>query len=220
MEIFEYGHNEIEHLCSKDKRFVQLVEYFNERKIKPKRFIESDPFTMLIHAINDQLISLSAAHSIWHRIQKKYGLKDQKSGDIFINPKKLALANIEDLHACGTTLKKAEYMIGLAQKVASGELDFASLREKVDEEIIDELCAIRGIGKWTAEMFLIHALARPNVISYGDAAIRRGMCMLYKLNAEDLTKEKFERYAKRYNPYATTASIYFWRLSIEKEITI
>ena len=80
-----------------------------------------------------------------------------------------------------------------------------------DSEIIEALTAISGVGVWTAQMLLIFSLMRPDVVSYGDLAIRRGMMNMYGLR--ELSKEKFERYAKHYSPYGSVASLYLWELS-------
>lgn len=92
-----------------------------------------------------------------------------------------------------------------------GEISFANLKEMADEEIIDTLSSLRGIGVWTAEMLLLFSLCRPDVVSWGDGAIRRGMMNLYGLKT--LSKEQFERYRKRYSPHGSVASLYLWALS-------
>jgi 3-methyladenine DNA glycosylase/8-oxoguanine DNA glycosylase len=92
-----------------------------------------------------------------------------------------------------------------------GEIDFARFHEMADREIIDQLLSLRGIGVWTAEMLLLFSLSRPDVVSWGDQAIRRGMMNLYGL--KKLTKEQFYRYRRRYSPYGSVASLYLWALS-------
>ena len=82
-----------------------------------------------------------------------------------------------------------------------------------DDEVIGLLSSLPGIGVWTAEMLLIFSLGRMDVLSYGDLAIRRGLCKLY--GHKTLTKEQFARYKKRYSPYGSIASLYLWRLSVE-----
>ena len=92
-----------------------------------------------------------------------------------------------------------------------GDIDFSRFHEMPDDEIIEELSSLHGIGVWTAEMFLIFSLRRPDVVSWGDLAIRRGMMNLYGLRK--LTKVQFERYRKKYSPYGSIASLYLWALS-------
>ncbi|EQB90222.1 hypothetical protein M918_01105, partial [Clostridium sp. BL8] len=101
---------------------------------------------------------------------------------------------------------------GIAEAAISGEVDFSTLHTLTDEEIVKKLSALKGVGVWTAEMLLIFSLCRPDVVSFGDLAIRRGMMNLYGL--KELPKEKFERYKKRYSPYGTVASLYLWALSV------
>jgi DNA-3-methyladenine glycosylase II len=101
---------------------------------------------------------------------------------------------------------------GIGDAVVYGEIDFSRFAEMQDDEIVRELSSLNGVGVWTAEMFLIFALCRPDVVSWGDLAIRRGMMNLYGLKG--LTKDRFERHRKRYSPYGSVASLYLWALSI------
>jgi 3-methyladenine DNA glycosylase/8-oxoguanine DNA glycosylase len=109
------------------------------------------------------------------------------------------------------SMRKAAYIKNIANVAINKIIDFYELPQKSDAEIITSLTAIKGIGIWTAEMLLIFSLMRPNVVSYGDLAIRRGMMQLYGL--KDLSKEQFARYAKRYTLYGSVASLYLWELS-------
>lgn len=93
----------------------------------------------------------------------------------------------------------------------TGEFDLISIGEKPDEEVILELSALKGIGVWTAEMLLLFCLQRPNVFSYSDLAILRGMRMVYR--HKEIDRARFERYRKRFSPYCSIASLYFWAVS-------
>ncbi|MBR2522727.1 MAG: DNA-3-methyladenine glycosylase 2 family protein [Coriobacteriales bacterium] len=209
---FAYGRTELEHLRNADAAFARLIDYYDSHGILPRRPVEDDPFVALVRAINDQLISLKAASSIWGRICAIAG--DPPT------PATLASLAPEALHSCGTTRKKAEYMCGIARMVVDGELDLDALRSAPDAEIERRLVALRGIGKWTAEMLLIHAFERADVISFGDAGIRRGMCMLYGLAPDELTQARFEELSAPYHPFSTVASIYLWQLSKEGPETV
>ena len=103
------------------------------------------------------------------------------------------------------------YIQGIAREVASGALDLEALRHAPDEELIRELSALNGIGVWTAEMLMIFSLCRPDVLSWGDLGIRRGMALLY--GDRELTRERFERRRKRYSPYGSVVSLYLWSLA-------
>jgi len=118
---------------------------------------------------------------------------------------------LEKIQSCGMSMRKAEYIKNIAEAAVNKTIDFDDFPNKSDCEIIKTLTAIKGIGIWTAEMLLIFSLMRPNVVSYGDLAIRRGMMTLYGL--KELPKEKFARYAKRYAPYGSVASLYLWEMS-------
>src|SRR5699024_8219548 len=128
-----------------------------------------------------------------------------------ITPKNIVNTSITDIQQCGMTMRKAEYIKGIAESAMRKEIDFEALKKLPDKEVITKLTQLKGIGEWTAEMLLIHSLQRPNVISYHDLAIRRGMKNLYQI--EELPKKTFNQYKKTYYPYATTASLYLWEMS-------
>ena len=120
-------------------------------------------------------------------------------------------ASQENLQSLGISFRKAEYITDFAKKVHTGEFDLISIGEKPDEEVILELSALKGIGVWTAEMLLLFCLQRPNVFSYSDLAILRGMRMVYR--HKEIDRARFERHRKRFSPYCSIASLYFWAVS-------
>ena len=130
-----------------------------------------------------------------------------------ITPQNLATADASEIQKCGMSHRKAGYILGVAQAAVTKSLDFDALAALSDEEIIKKLSALQGVGVWTAEMLLIFSLQRPNVVSFGDLAIRRGMMNLYGL--KELKKDQFAVYKKRYTPYGSVASLYLWALSVE-----
>ena len=197
MSIFIYGETEIAHLKSRDKKLAAAIEEVG----RIERAVNPDLFSALIDSIVGQQISAKAAVTVGNR------LYDLCGGDY----KKLYTLTLEEIQSCGMSMRKAGYIKGVAEASASGEIDFALLSEKSDDDTIKILTALPGIGIWTVEMLLIFSLQRPNVVSYGDLAIRRGMMKLYGL--KELPKEKFARYAKRYAPYGSVASLYLWELS-------
>ena len=103
------------------------------------------------------------------------------------------------------------YIKDFSRKVHSGEFDVEKLAEMTDEEVIKELSSLKGIGVWTAEMLLLFCMQRPDVVSFGDLAIIRGMRMLYR--HREIDRKKFDRYRKRYSPYGSVASLYLWAIS-------
>ena len=200
MPIFEYGDREIDYLKRKDKKLAAAIEAIGkiERKITP------DPFIALISSIVSQQISNKAAETVWNRLQKILGE---------ITPESIAHIELETIQSCGMSVRKAGYIKGIADAALSGEVNFTTLHRLSDEEIIKLLTKLNGVGVWTVEMLLIFSLGRPNVLSYKDLAICRGMMRLY--NLKELPKEKFEVYRKRYSPYGSVASLYLWALSVD-----
>ena len=119
-----------------------------------------------------------------------------------------------EIQQCGLSMRKARYIHGASRAVAMQELMLEEFPSLPDAEIISRLSALDGIGVWTAEMLLIFSLQRPDVVSWGDLAIRRGMMALYGLSS--LTRTQFDNYRQRYSPYGSVASLYLWVLAARK----
>ena len=194
---FEYGEKELLHLKKKDKKLGAAIERIGmiRRKVNP------DVFSSLTESIVGQQISSKAAASVCKKLQDMTEMR----------PEKLHALSQEEIKACGMSMRKAGYIKGLAKHYVEKTVDFDNLKDKSDAQIIKTLTQIEGIGLWTVEMLLIFTLARPNVVSFGDLAIRRGMMNLY--GHKEINKERFLRYAKRYSPYGSVASLYLWELS-------
>jgi len=197
IKYFEYGDDEINHLRMKDKKLGAAIDSIGiiKRRVNP------DVFSSLIEGIIGQQISSKAAVTV---CQKLDALCAMDSG-------RLHALTVEEIQSCGMSMRKADYVKGVANAVVNKELDINAFSDMSDSEVIESLTALKGIGVWTAEMLLIFSLNRPNVISFGDLAIRRGMMHLYGL--KELPYERFMRYAKRYAPYASVASLYLWHIS-------
>lgn len=195
---FQYGPREIQYLKSKDKKLAAAIEQIGHihRPIIP------DPFTALISSIVSQQISKKAAETVWRRLTELVGR---------ITPEAIQGTQLAAIQACGMSTRKAAYIKGIAQAASSGQVDFASLHALEDQEIIAQLSTLKGVGVWTAEMLLIFSLNRPNVLSYNDLAIRRGIMKLY--GHKELPRSRFERYRARYSPYCSVASLYLWEIS-------
>jgi len=202
MKIFNYGSKEIEYLKSRDKKLSAAIDRIGmiEREITP------EPFHALVSSVVSQQISNKAAETVWKRLSNLLGS---------ITPESISKVSQAEIQSCGMTIRKAGYIKGIADAAISGEINFETLHALTDGEIIKKLSALNGVGVWTAEMLLIFSLCRPNVVSYGDLAIRRGMMNLY--NLKDLPKEKFARYIKRYSPYGSVVSFYLWELSLQSD---
>ncbi|MGI6429327.1 MAG: DNA-3-methyladenine glycosylase family protein [Syntrophomonadaceae bacterium] len=198
MAIFEYDQSSIEYLQKKDKKLGAAIERIGrvERQVIP------DLFTALVHSIVGQQISKQAAATVWNRVQEYFGE---------ITPARVAVASSEEIQQLGMSLRKATYIKGVAEAALEGSLDLDRLNSLPDGEIIERLSSLHGVGVWTAEMMLIFSMQRPDVVSWGDHAIRKGMMNLYGLT--ELTREQFDKHRKRYSPYGTVASLYLWEIA-------
>jgi DNA-3-methyladenine glycosylase II len=198
MRIFRYGRTAIDHLGKRDKRLGKAIEEIGmiERNVTP------DLFMALVASVASQQVSAKAAETVWNRMEERFGT---------ITPDALAAITAEEIQQCGMSMRKAGYIKGIGDAVAAGNLDLAGLHELPDDEVIARLTALNGVGVWTAEMLLIFSMERPDVVSWGDLAIRRGIMRLYGKEAID--RAAFERYRKRYSPYGSVASLYLWEIS-------
>ena len=198
IKYFEYGEKEIEYLKKKDKKLGAAIDSIGiiEREITP------NIFKSLIWSVVNQQISKKAAETVWNRFVALVGE---------VTALNIERADNDDIQKCGMSVRKVNYIKGIATAALSGEVDFERLYELSDEEIIKKLSSLHGVGVWTAQMLLIFSLNRPDVVSFKDLAICRGIMKLY--NLKSLDKEQFEKYRKRYSPYGSVASLYLWELS-------
>jgi DNA-3-methyladenine glycosylase II len=202
--IFQYGETETEYLKKRDKALGEAIEVIGPIQ----RAIQPDLFTSLIKSIIGQQISSKAQVTIWGRLIT--GI-NEISGTGDVTPENILSLSEAQLQSYGMSFRKASYIRGAAQHVADGKPDLEALREKSDDEVCRELVQINGVGVWTAEMLMLFSMQRPNILSFGDLAIVRGMRMLYK--HKEITKERFEKYRKRYTPYGSVASLYLWEIA-------
>jgi len=168
-----------------------------------RRGSRPDPYEALARAIVGQQLSTKAARSIWEKLQGQFGGKTP-------TPEQVLRKRPATLRKAGLSNAKVEFLRDLARRVKSGELDLKALGKLNDEDVIAELIEVKGIGSWTAEMFLIFHLARPDVVSVGDLGIRRATQIAYGL--DDLPgPEDLERIADEWRPHRTLACLYLWR---------
>ncbi len=198
MNYFEYGQKEIEYLKNRDRKLGAKIDEIS----MVQRRIEPDIFSALISSIISQQISTKAAITVKNRLIDLVGE---------ITPKNIAKLEIESIQKCGMSIRKANYIKEIGNVAINKTIDFEGLHKLTDEEVIKELVKLKGVGEWTAEMLLIHSLQRPNILSYKDLGIRRGMMELYALT--ELSKDEFQVYKNRYSPYCTVASLYLWEIS-------
>ena len=196
--MFIYGAKEIEYLKNADSALAAIIDEVGpiERKVIP------DVFTALVNSIIGQQISTKAMDTVWGRFKSRYP---------DITPKALNSAPIEEIQQCGMSMRKANYIKSAAAAIVDGELDIDELYTLPDEEVVKKLMALHGVGIWTAEMILIFSMQRPNIMSWGDLGIHRGLRMLHRHRKID--KKLFLKYKRRYSPYASVASLYLWEIA-------
>ncbi len=204
LEIGAVNSEAIAYLCKKDKTLGKFIA----RRGTVTAYAYESLFHALVSSVIVQQIATPAAEAIEKRVVEKFGK---------ITPENFRNVTAEELKVCGLSTRKAEYIIGITELAGKGELDFSKLNMLADHEIAEQLLKIRGVGRWTVEMLLMFCFCRPDVTSYGDLAIRRGIINLYRL--KELTKEKFDKLAKRWSPYGTTASLYLWEAAVDEELT-
>ena len=184
---------------SKDKYIGPLIKIHGHCKIRArsKKFY----FKSLVREIVGQQLSGKAASTIFGRLENELG------GEIA--PEKILRKHDKTLRACGLSYAKVSYIKDLSKHVKENKLNLSLLDKHTDEQVLKELVAVKGIGRWTAEMFLMFTLARPDVFPVDDLGIRKGMNKLLK---KDLTSLEMEGFALSWKPFRTVASWYLWRL--------
>ncbi len=197
--FFEYGDEEIAYLKSRDKDLAKAIDAVGRVY---REMEEGDLFEGIVHNIIGQQVSSAAQATVWARMRQNLGA---------ITPETVSAASVEQLQSCGTTFKKAGCIKGFADKVVSDVFDIEAVEHMEDAEAIAALSTLDGIGTWTAEMLLLFSLGRPDILSFGDLAIHRGMRMVY--HHRKVTRQMFERYRRRYSPYGSVASLYLWAVS-------
>lgn len=195
---FAYGERELSYLRQKDKRLGAIMDRIGQID----RAVDPDLFSSVVHHIIGQQISTKAQATIWQRIQDTLGE---------VNAETILNAGVPALQALGMTFRKAEYITDFAEKVHTGAFDLNAVECMNDEDAIRALSSLKGIGVWTAEMILLFCLQRPDIFSYDDLAIRRGLRMVY--HHREIDRERFERYRRRFSPYGSVASLYLWAVA-------
>jgi DNA-3-methyladenine glycosylase II len=198
METFQYGEEALCYLKKKDHRLAALIEQIGpiQRQIRPNLF------NALIHAIIGQQISSKAQATVWARLENHFSN---------ITPASMSTCPIETLQSFGMTFKKASYIQKAGQSIITKQLDLATLYHMTDEDVCRHLITLDGIGPWTAEMLLLFSMQRPDILSYGDLAIQRGLRMVY--HHKKITPSLYQKYKRRYSPWGSVASLYLWEVA-------
>ena len=195
---FEYAGTEIAWLKSRDPVLGGAIDEIGHIR----RPVTPDLFEALVHSVVGQQISTKAQATIWARIQKTV---------VPLSPDQFAAIPAEELQKCGITMRKTMYIKAIADSILSGDLDLDALHKLPDNEVCKRLSQIKGVGVWTAEMLMTFSMQRPDVMSWNDLAIHRGLRMLYR--HRKITPALFAKYRRRYSPYSTVASLYLWAIA-------
>lgn len=199
---------------------LKIQEHFQNTELKSlfqqhygtPLVLDFDPFACLLKCIIHQQLNLSFAHTLTERFVKTFG-NEQEGVWFYPTPGKVASLTVEQLRELQFSGRKAEYVIGIAELVASEKLNFNTMNLMTDKEITTELTKIRGVGPWTAQNFLMFGLGRPNLFPLADIGIQNALKKYYQLDKKP-TAEEMEKLKKPWEPYLSYASLYLWR-SIE-----
>lgn len=195
---FPYGKTEVEYLKGKDKILGAVIDEIGHID----REIDTDLFSSVVHHIIGQQISTKAQATIWQRMKDSF---------VDVNATAIAEADISQLQSFGMTFRKAEYIQDFAKRLQDKEFDLQRIALMPDADAIKELVSLKGIGVWTAEMILLFCLQRPDIFSFDDLAIQRGLRMVY--HHRKIDRKLFEKYRRRFSPYCSIASLYLWAVA-------
>ena len=193
----DYWSEACSHLMRKDRVLKKLIPQFGDAILESR----GDAFVTLARSIVGQQISVKAAQSVWDRFAKL----SRK-----LSPAGVLKLKVDDMRAAGLSARKVEYLVYLALHFDSGAVHVNDWQQMDDEAIIAELVAIRGIGRWTAEMFLIFHLMRPNVLPLDDVGLINGISRSY-FSGEPVSRSDVREVAQAWQPYCTVATWYIWR---------
>ena len=185
------------HLAKRDRVLKRLIPRFGDACLESR----GDAFVTLARSIVGQQISVKAAQSVWN----KFGLLPRR-----MTPANVLKLKVDDMRAAGLSARKVEYLVDLALHFDSGRIHVKQWQAMDDEDIIAELVAIRGIGRWTAEMFLMFHLMRPDVLPLDDVGLINGISLNY-FSGEPVSRSEAREVADAWAPWRSVATWYMWR---------
>jgi DNA-3-methyladenine glycosylase II len=197
LSVPDYWQDACKHLTKKDRVMKRLIAQFPDVTLSSR----GDAFTTLARSIVGQQISVKAAQTVWDR----FALLPKK-----MVPASILKLKVDDMRAAGLSARKVEYLVDLAIHFDSGAIHSQSFEQMDDEAIIAELVAIRGIGRWTAEMFLMFYLMRPNVLPLDDIGLINGISKGY-FSGEAVSRSDIREVAAAWTPFRSVATWYIWR---------
>nr|WP_295080860.1 DNA-3-methyladenine glycosylase 2 family protein [uncultured Roseateles sp.] len=197
----EYWDEACRHLAKRDRVMKKLIPLFGEARLQSR----ADAFTTLARSIIGQQISVKSAQGAWEKFVALMGGSASK-----IQPAAVLALSVEALRGAGLPVRKIDYLLDLARHFEAGQVHVRQWTQMDDEAIIDELVAIRGIGRWTAEMFLIFHLMRPNVLPLDDPRLLKGISENY-FSGEPVSRAEAREVGDAWAPYRSVATWYIWR---------
>ena len=192
-----YWNDATRDLASRDSVLKVLIRNHEGPQLQSR----GDAFMTLARSIIGQQISVQAAESVWQKLLESVGS---------LGPATIARMDPSKLRACGLSSKKSAYLIDLAEHFLDGSLEIERWSDHDDEQLIAELTRVKGIGRWTAEMFLIFFMLRPNILPADDIGLQRAMGLHYN-DGKPLSKLKMRQIANEWQPWRTVATWYLWR---------
>jgi len=196
-----YWDDACKHLARRDRVMKKLIPQFGEARLQSR----GDAFTTLARSIVGQQISVKAAQSVWERFAALLPAPPTR-----LDPRDVLALDVPAIRSAGLSARKCEYLRDLSTHFGSGLVHVGQWQKMYDEAIIDELVAIRGIGRWTAEMFLIFHLMRPNVMPLDDLGLIKGISVNY-FSGEPVTRAEAREVGEAWAPFKSVATWYVWR---------
>ena len=193
----DFWEDACKHLMKKDRVMKRLIPQFKDSSLQTR----GDAFVTLARSIVGQQISVKAAQTVWDR----FAVLPKK-----MTPRNVLKLKVDDMRAAGLSARKVEYLVDLSLNFDNNSLTLQRWDAMDDEEIIAQLVAIRGIGRWTAEMFLIFHMLRPNVLPLDDVGLINGISRNY-FSGEAVSRSDAREVAAAWAPYCSVATWYIWR---------
>ena len=199
--VADFWDDACKHLVKRDRVMKKLIPRFSDGQLESR----GDAFTTLARSIVGQQISVKAAQAVWDRLIALTSGPSSK-----LSPRAVLDLDAPQIRAAGLSARKVEYLCDLAEHFRSGAVSPARWHDMDDEAIIEELVGIRGIGRWTAEMFLIFHLLRPNVLPLDDVGLIKGISVNY-FSGEPVSRAEAREVGDAWSPYRSVATWYIWR---------
>ncbi len=189
----------VKYLCSKDKRLNKLIHIIGDISYIP--YGTENSYSFLVHEIIEQMLSMKAGQKIYERLKILCNGK--------ITPTNISKLSFKEIRSIGTSNSKANYIINLTEAVICNKIKFSNFKNLPDDEIIKHLTSIKGIGIWTAKMYLLFVLNRQDILPVEDGAFTQAYTWLYKTT--DYNKQTVIKKCKKWKPYSSIASRYLYR---------